>query len=257
MPISRRQFNRSILVGGTATAVSSTYSFFFPKPAEAYESTISLGNLSSQAFYQGLRRYAATKEQKGVLSSVLSNRPTDLDQTAPGSSDVIRQADATLRSRDFNQNPTELAEAGYASVSRLWARQKQENVGTNVGSCFIQNYEGDYYTSKLAGPFTAAIYRTLPILFEDAKIKQPELVKILLPIRSLKDDNSKDDLSSWFGINGQAYTVWETAAGNVQCDYQLKKSGPSGFGEIKVSMEAEDHPARNLRIRINFIRFFS
>jgi hypothetical protein len=257
MPINRRQFNRAILVGGTATAASSTYSFFFPKPAEAYSSTISLRDLSSQGFYQGLRRYAAAKEQKGVLSSVLRNRPTNLDQVAPGSSSVIREADAALRSRAFNQNLTELAEAGYGSVSRLWARQKQENVGANVGSCFVQNYEGDYYTSKLAGPFTAAIYRALPILFEDVKIKQPELVKILLPVRSLKDDDSKDDLSSWFGANGQAYTLWATESGQVRCDYQVKKDGPSGFGEIKISMEAEDHPPRNLRIRVNFIRFFS
>jgi len=256
MSISRRQFNRVALFGGAAVA-SSSYNFFFPKPAEAFSDIFSLRDLSSQKFFEKLQKYASAKERTGVLTAVLEGRPNRLDKTAPGAIPIIQEADKTLRSKNFIQSRTELAEAGNGGVSRLWARQKREDVGANVGSCFVQAYQGDFYSSKLAGPFTTAIHRALPILFHDARLKQPDIASILLPVRSLVDDNSGDDLSSWFGNDGTANTYWATELGKVRCEYKLKKQGAKGFGEVNITMEAEDHPTRNIAIKVTFDKFFS
>jgi hypothetical protein len=247
MRLTRRQFNRAALMGG-ATIASSSYNLFFPRPAAAYRVEFQLANLSTQNFLARLKTYASAQERAGALSAILQgqNGVIDIPDTA---ADVIRNADGILQERQFTQRGTELSEITGSTLSRLWSKQKLEEVGVNVGSCFVQPFDGDFTDAKLAGPFVTAIHQALPILVKEDKLSPAEVASFLLPVRSLVD---QDDLVDWFGQNGIAKTAWETAEGKVQCTYKLKKSGPGGFGEVTITMEGERLPTRNIAITVRF-----
>ena len=247
MGFTRRQFNRAALATG-ASAAASSHSFFFPRPAEAYQVEFRLADLSTRAFFSRLKQYATAEEKAGALSAILRGE-NNVDGIPLGAATVIRDADATLQDRNFTQRGTELAQTNGDTVSRLWAKQQLENVGVNVGSCFVQKYEGDFTDAKLAGPFVTAIHQALLILAKEDKLSPEEVASFLLPIRSLRD---QDDLVNWFGNNGTASTDWWTASGQVNCEYKLKKPGPGGFGEVKITMEGARLPGRNITIAVKF-----
>jgi hypothetical protein len=247
MGFTRRQFNRAALAT-SASAAASSYNFFFPRPAEAYQVEFRLADLSTRAFFNRLKQYATAEEKAGALSAILRGE-NNVDGIPQSAISVIRDADATLQDRNFTQRGTELAQTNSGTVSRLWAKQQLENVGVNVGSCFVQMYEGDFTDAKLAGPFVTAIHQALPILAREDKLSPEEVASFLLPVRSLVD---QDDLVNWFGDNGTASTAWWTASGKVYCEYKLKKPGPGGFGEVKITMEGARLPGRNITIAVKF-----
>jgi hypothetical protein len=248
MALTRRQFNRAALMGG-ATIASSSYNLFFPRPAAAYQVEFQLANLSTQKFLAQLKTYASAQERVGALRDILRGK-NGVINIPDNVADIIWDAEAILQDRQFTQSGTELSEINSSStLSRLWSKQKLEAVGVNVGSCFVQSFEGDFTAAKLAGPFVTAIHQALPILAKEDKLIPDEIASFLLPVRSLVD---QDDLVDWFGQDGTAKTAWETAEGKVQCEYKLKKPGPGGFGEVTITMEGERLPARNIAITVNF-----
>jgi hypothetical protein len=247
MNLTRRQFNRAALLGG-ATVASSSYNLFFPRPAAAYRVEFQLANLSTQNFLARLKTYASAQERAGALSAILQGQNGVID-IPDNAADVIRNADGVLQNRQFTQRGTELSEISGSTLSRLWSKQRLEEVGVNVGSCFVQPFEGDFTDAKLAGPFVTAIHQALPILAKEDKLSPAEIASFLLPVRSLVD---QDDLVDWFGQDGTASTAWWTAEGKVRCTYKLKKPGPGGFGEVTITMEGERLPARNIAITVNF-----
>jgi hypothetical protein len=247
MNLTRRQFGR-LAIATSASAAANSCGFFFPRPAEAYQIKFSLADLSTRSFFNRLKQYATAQEQAGVLASILRGE-SDISGVPEAAASVIRDADLVLQDRNFTKLGTELAQTKSGTVSRLWARQQIENVGINVGSCFVQRYEGDFTDAKLAGPFVTAIHQALPILAREDKLSPEDLAGFLLPVQSLQD---QDDLVDWFGQNGSAETAWWTASGKVYCTYKLKKPGPGGFGVVNITMEGERLPARNIAITVNF-----
>jgi hypothetical protein len=39
---------------------------------------------------------------------------------------------------------------------------------------------------------------------------------------------------------------WFTGSGEVSCEYSLKEPGPGGFAEVRITMESEKLPGRNI-----------
>lgn len=248
MGISRRQFNRLALFSSTSLAATS-YSFFFPKPAEAFSLNFSLEDLSTDRVFKRLQGLSGARAMPGVLTSILQDDSHTGANVEPGAALVIRDADQALIARQFTEKRTELAQAGSgATPSLLWGRQKQENSGTNVGFGFVQNYEGSFTDAKISGPTITGIHNAQNIL-ADQKLTPDQTAGLLLPVRS-----TFDDLGSWDGEGDSSvsFTQYTTALGLVTSRYDLKEPGPSGFGVVKISMEGEDQPRRDVIIKVRF-----
>lgn len=253
MSINRRKFNRIALLGGASFATSS--GIFFPKPAEAYSLEFPLKALSAGKVFDELLRYSAARAIPGVLSPILQGRSNFENQIEPGAASVIRSADKVLVNRQFTNNRTELARAGTgAATSLLWGRQRQENLGPNVGFGFVQKYEDSFTDAKISGPTMTGIYNAQKVLV-DQRLTPDEIAGSLLPVRS-----TLDDLGSWAGDNdpsvglksGVGFTQYQTASGMVTSRYDLVVPGPNGFGTVQIIIEADEQPRRNITITVKF-----
>ena len=162
---------------------------------------------------------------------------------------MIRSADRVLVTNQFVQNRTELARAGgSATTSLLWGRQRQENVGPNVGFGFVQKYQDSFTDAKISGPTITGIYNSQLVL-ADQRLTPDEIAGSLLPVRS-----TFDDLGSWAGEknSGVSFTQYRTALGEVTSRYDLIKPGPGGFGRIQITMESEAQPRRDIVVKVDF-----
>jgi hypothetical protein len=245
--ISRRQFNRLTLLGGSSLA-STTYSFFFPKPAEAYSLAFSLQQFSTELVFGRLQRFSAARALPGLLTPILQGGSGG-GFVEPEAASVIRQADSFLQRNQFSQGRTELAQAGRGvAISSLWGRQRQEAFGNNVGFGFVQRFQDDFSDAKISGPTMSGIHNAQPIL-ADQRVTPIEIAGSILPVRS-----TFDALGGWEGDNGSgvAFQQYRTALGAVTTRYDLKQPGRGGFGEVRMQIEAEDQPTRNIIIRVRF-----
>jgi hypothetical protein len=247
MSISRRQFNRMVLFGSASFASSS--GIFFPKPAEAYSIEFSLQALSTGKVFNSFQQYSAAQAIPGVLSQILEGESNFTGQVEPEVASVIRSADSVLRNNQFIQNRTELARAGGGvATSLLWGRQRQENVGPNVGFGFVQNYQDSVTDAKISGPTITGIYNSQLVL-ADQRLTPDEIAGILLPVRS-----TFDDLGSWAGEgnSGVSFAGYRTALGEVTSRYDLIEPGPGGFGRVQITMESESQPRRDIIVKVKF-----
>ncbi len=245
MGISRRQLNRFVLFGGTSLA-STTYRFFFPKPAEAYSLEFPLRELSSAAVFNRFQNLSAARALPGALSSILQGSSGGV---APGEAGTIRAADQVLRANRFVQDRTELAKVGgNVTGSLLWGRQRQDLEGPNVGFGFVQQFENAFTDAKLSGPTMAGIHNAQKVLAAQ-RLGPREISGSILPVRS-----TYDDLGGWTGENnsGVSFTQYRTTLGIATFRYDLKKPGRAGFGEVQITMEAEDQPTRNVLVVVRF-----
>jgi hypothetical protein len=247
MSISRRQFNRMALLGGASFA--STSGIFFPKPAEAYSLEFPLQALSTGKVFNSFRQYSAAQAIPGILSQILESESTSTGQVEPEAASVIRSADLVLRNNQFIQNRTELARAGGgAATNLLWGRQRQENVGPNVGFGFVQKYQDSFTDAKLSGPTITGIYNSQLVL-ADQRLTPDEIAGSLLPVRS-----TYDDLGSWSGEGNSrvSFTQYRTALGEVTFRYELVEPGRGGFGRVQITMESESQPRRDIVVKVKF-----
>jgi hypothetical protein len=257
MSINRRKFNRIALLGGASFATSS--GIFFPKPAEAYSLEFSLKALSAGKVFDDIIRYSSARAIPGILSPILQGRANFESQIEPEAASVIRTADQVLVNHQFTKNRTELAQSGAgAATSLLWGRQKQENLGPNVGFGFVQKYEDSFTDAKISGPTMTGIYNAQKVLV-DQRLTPDEIAGSLLPVRS-----QLDDLGSWdgdsdpsipsIGMNsGGGFTQYQTASGVVTSRYDLVVPGPNGFGKVLIIIEAAEQPRRDITIVVKFI----
>jgi hypothetical protein len=251
MSISRRKFNRIALFGSASFASSS--GIFFPKPAEAYFIEFPLQALSTGRVFNSFRQYSAAKAIPGVLSSILEGESNYRSQIESGAASVIRSADRVLVNNEFVQNRTELARAGRGvAPSLLWGRQRQENVGPNVGFGFVQKYQDNFTDAKLSGPTITGIYNSQLVL-ADQRLTPDEIAGSLLPVRSTFDED-EDNLGSWGGEGNPrvSFTQYRTALGEVTFRYELVEPGRGGFGRVQITMESEAQPRRDIVVKINF-----
>ncbi|MBE9112305.1 Tat pathway signal protein [Nodosilinea sp. LEGE 07298] len=247
MSINRRQFNRLALFGGASLA-SQSYSFFFPKPAEAYNLDFSLRDFSTGQVFTRLQRLSAARPVPGVLTPILQGGAGG-GQIESGAANVIRRADQGLQRNNFIQSRTELARAGTGTAaSSLWGRQRQEGFGNNVGFAFIQNFQGDFSDARLSGPTMTGIHNAQPVL-STQRLSPLEIAGSTLPVRS-----TFDALGGWEGDNGSgvAFQQYRTALGMVTTRYDLRQPGRGGFGDVQMRIEAYDQPTRVISVRVRF-----
>lgn len=252
MSISRRKFNRIAVLGGASFATTS--GIFFPKPAEAYSLDFPLRELSAGKVYNDLRRYSGASSIPGVLSPILGGSTNVSSRIEPKATSAIRSADQALVRRDFLNNRTELATAGYgATISLLWGRQRQDKEGPNVGFGFVQKYQDSFTEDKISGPTMAGIDNAQKIL-ADQRLSPAEIAGSLLPIRSRVDDWGSWAGDTFPGTNNPkiSFTQYETALGTVTVKYELVKPGPGGFGTILLIVEAANYPRRTISITAIF-----
>jgi hypothetical protein len=237
------------LLGGASFA--STSGIFFPKPAEAYSLEFPLQALSTGKVFNSFQRYSAAQAIPGVLSEILEGESTSRGQVELEAASVIRSADRVLRENQFIQNRTELARAGGgAATSLLWGRQRQENVGPNVGFGFVQKYQDSVTDAKLSGPTVIGIYNS-QIVLADQRLTPDEIAGSLLPVRSTYDDEA---LYSWAGQknSGVGFTQYRTALGEVFSRYEVIEPGSGGFGRVQITMESESQPRRDIIVKVKF-----
>ncbi len=185
MSLSRRQVNRMIIWGGASFAAAKTSGIFFPKPAEAYSLEFPLSAFSANGVFNGLQQYCGVKPVAGVLSSILQDNGNGSNDIPPDAANRIRMADTEFVRRRFTSNPTELAQNGSGvdtSKSLLWGRQKQEDVGANVGFGFVQKFQDQYSDAKISGPTLCGIHNAQKVL-ADQRLTPPDIANLLLPIR--------------------------------------------------------------------------
>jgi len=260
MSISRRQFNRIVIWGGASFAASATSGIFFPKPAEAYSLEFPISALSADRVFNGIQKYCGAQPIPGVLSPILQGNTNVSSQIKPAAANAIRRADKEFVDRNFTSKRTELGQVGKSeedntlSVSRLWGRQRQEQVGPNVGFGFVQKWEDQYSDAKISGPTMCAIHNAQQVL-ADQRLTPPEIVASVLPTRSRIDDTSSwgGDADASAGRNpGAVFAQYKTAAGTVTSRYDLVEPGPKGFGRVEYTIEAEDQPRRVILVTVRF-----
>ncbi len=259
MSLSRRQFNRFIIWGGASFTASATSGIFFPKPAEAYALEFPLSALSASSVFADIQRFCGAQPVPGALSSILEGNTTVNSKIPPDAVNRIRTADREFVTRNFTSNRTELALAGSGSgfaadTSRLWGRQKQDNLGPNVGFGFVQKYEDQYSDAKISGPTMCGIYNSQKVL-ADQRLTPPEIAAALLPTRSTLDDwgSWSGDTDGSVGRNpGVAFAQYRTAGGTVTSRYELVEPGPKGFGRVQLIVEAENQPRRTILVTVRF-----
>jgi len=247
MSFSRRKFNRLALMGGASFATSS--SIFFPKPAEAYATDFSLRDFSTGNVFNRLQRLSAARSIPGVLTPILQGGSSSSGQIQPEAVSVIRSADRVLVNQQFTQARTELAQAGRGNTpSLLWGRQRRETLGTNVGFGFVQEYQDQFTDAKISGPAMAGIHNVQAIL-ADQRLTPDEIAGSVLPVRS-----TFDDLGSWMGEEGSgvSFTQFRTALGLFTARYDLIQPGAGGVGEVRITLEAEDQPRRDILVTVFF-----
>lgn len=256
MSLSRRQFNRIIIWGGASFAASTTSGIFFPKPAEAYSLEFPLSAFSANGVFNGLQKYSGLQPLSGALSAILQGN-TNSSKVPSDAAKLIRTADREFVNRNFTNNRTELAQTGSgveSSISRLWGRQKQENVGANVGFGFVQKFQDEYFDAKISGPTLCGIHNAQRVL-ADQRLAPPEIAASLLPTRSTFDDwgSWAGDTDAAAGRNpGVALAQYNTSAGTVTSRYDLVQPGPRGFGRVEFTVEAEDQPTRSILVTVKF-----
>jgi len=260
MSISRRQFNRIVIWGGASFAASATSGIFFPKPAEAYSLEFPISALSADRVFNGIQKYCGSQPIPGVLSPILQGNSNVSSQIKPAAANAIRRADKEFVDRNFTSKRTELGQVGKSeedntlSVSRLWGRQRQEQVGPNVGFGFVQKSGDQYSDAKISGPTMCAIHNAQQVL-ADQRLTPPEIAASVLPTRSRLDDWGSwgGDADASAGRNpGAVFAQYNTAAGTVTSRYDLVEPGPKGFGRVEYIIEAEDQPRRVILVTVRF-----
>lgn len=258
MSLSRRQVNRMIIWGGASVAASTTSGIFFPKPAEAYSLEFPLSAFSANGVFSGLQQYCGVQPVSGVLSSILEGNTNVGSDIPPDAANRIRMADTEFVRRRFTSNRTELAQHGTggvdSSISRLWGRQKQEDVGANVGFGFVQKFQDQYSDAKISGPTLCGIHNAQKVL-ADQRLTPPDIANLLLPIRS-----TFDDWGSWGGDTDTAvgrnpnvvFSQYNSLAGTVTSRYELVEPGPKGFGRVEFTVEGRNQPRRTILLTVNF-----
>jgi len=140
------------------------------------------------------------------------------------------------------------------TISRLWGRQRQDNVGPNVGFGFVQKVDDQYSDAKISGPTMCAIDNAQRVL-ADQRLTPPEIAASLLPTRSGLDDWGSwgGDADASAGRNpGAVFAQYNTAAGTVTSRYDLVEPGPKGFGRVEYIIEAENQPRRVILVTVRF-----
>jgi hypothetical protein len=260
MSISRRQFNRIVIWGGSSFAASATSGIFFPKPAEAYSLEFPISALSADRVFNGIQKNCGAQAIPGVLSPILQGNTNVRSDIKADAIKRIRTADQEFLNRNFTRNRTELAQIGNSSedntrsVSRLWGRQRQEQVGPNVGFGFVQKWGDQYSDAKISGPTMCAIHNAQQVL-ADQRLTPPEIAASVLPTRSRLDDWGSwgGDADASAGRNpGAVFAQYDTAGGTVTSRYDLVEPGPRGFGRVEYIIEAEDQPRRVILVTVRF-----
>jgi len=259
MSISRRQFNRIIIWGGASFAASATSGIFFPKPAEAYSLEFPISALSADLVFNGIQKHCGAQALPGVLSPIIQGNIDVNSKIESAAANAIRTADKQFVDRNFTSKRTELAITGSGSnfasdTSRLWGRQRQDQVGPNVGFGFVQKWEDQYSDSKISGPTMCAIHNAQKVL-ADQRLTPPEIAASILPTRSRLDDwgSWSGDADASAGRNpGAVFAQYDTAGGTVTSRYDLVEPGPKGFGRVEYIIEAENQPRRVILVTVRF-----
>lgn len=241
--MDRRQFNRIVLWGGASTVATR---LFWPKPAEAYTTQLSLRSFSSSLVFRSFQQYSRARALPGTLDRILKNR--DLKQVNQGEALVIRSSDQRLRNNGYVQGRTELARAnqGYTS-SLLWGRQRRERVGLNPGFGFVQESQGRYFDSRLSGPTMGGIYRAQQILSSE-RVRPDDIAASVLPIRSTYEDKL-----GWNGEGGSnvGFVQYMTASGEVTVRYDAQNLQSGGRGRILITLEGDAQPRRRIVVWVS------
>ncbi len=260
MNITRRQFNRMIIWGGASFTASTTSGIFFPKPAEAYSLDINLNNFSANQVFNAFQTYCAARPIPGALSGILQGNNYASSYVDEDVANLIRTADESFVNRGFIQ-PTELGVTGTgikqnANISRLWGRNKQDNLGPNVGFGFVEMTNSRYNAHKISGPTMCGIHNAQQVL-ADLRLTPKEIVDSLVPTRL---STLNDDWGTWDGDAdgpvgrkpGGVFAEYNTATGYVTSEYKLIKPGAGGFGRVRFTMEGENQPRRTVLLTVNF-----
>ncbi|HAO12900.1 MAG TPA: Tat pathway signal protein [Planktothrix sp. UBA8407] len=259
MSISRRQFNRIIIWGGASFTASATSGIFFPKPAEAYLLEFPISALSADLVFNGIQKHCGAQAIPGVLSPIIQGNIDVSSKIESAAANAIRTADQQFVDRNFTSKRTELAITGSGSnfasdTSRLWGRQRQDQVGPNVGFGFVQKWQDQYSDSKISGPTMCAIHNAQKVL-ADQRLTPPEIAASILPTRSRLDDwgSWSGDADTSVGRNpGAVFSQYDTASGTVTSRYDLVEPGPNGFGRVQLTVEAENQPRRVILVTVRF-----
>jgi hypothetical protein len=235
MVISRRQFVRSTVVGGTAFAATASTGIFFPKPAEAFILGLLLRSLTSRAAFSTIRLHSAGRDVS-LLRGLSENEKLQ-----------IQLADQEYVERAFTRDRTELAripESVYRGYERM------DDLGPNVGFAFTQKDNSTLSAAKVSGPTMAAIYKAIERMGQMG-IYSDVIAGSMLPLRS-----QYDDWCEWTGDTynrrGLCYTNYRTLLGEVTSTYELIQPGKGGYGDVGLIVDAGGQPQRRFSVQIQF-----
>lgn len=244
MTLNRRQATKYLLIG-SGSLITGT-GIFFPKPVEAYTMGFSLRNFSTSGVLSRLRSLSGASTIPGALGNILDGQNISNSEINNTESSLIRSSDQTLRHQGFERSVTELASAGFGiNRNLIWGRQRQEQLGQNVGFGFVQEQNNEITNARIAGPAMAAIHNAQLVL-ADQRVAPQETAGALLPVRT-----TFNNLDGWSTDNGRAaFSQFRTALGEVTIRYDILDGGRNG--RIDVTVEAEEMPTRNITINLQF-----
>ncbi|MEN8443876.1 MAG: twin-arginine translocation signal domain-containing protein [Cyanobacteria bacterium J06555_13] len=245
MKINRRNFIKTSALGG-ASLVASSRTFFFPKPASAYNINYVLSqNGRSDAVFRNM-------QASNVIQNTSSGIPTN--NTA-----IVAAVQATQQeftNRQFNDNPTPFAQRLQSPNNPLWGRQRQEDVGPNPGFGTVQIVNNRASAIAFTGSTTAGVDTAIQVLGADERIDPVSLDYALIPV-----EQQFEDWGSWAGdvdprtgtvISPNSLTRYATRYGHVIRRYQVVEPGPGGFGIISFFVDGGSRVKSQVEIRVDF-----
>ena len=249
MTISRRKLLKTAAIGGASLAASSR-TFFFPKPASAYSINYLLSQDGrSDAVFQNF------------LQASVAGDPSE---TVPSNNSAIILAVETKQqeftNRDFNTNPTPFAQRLRSPNNPLWGRQRQEYIrqeyiGPNPGFGTVQIVNNRASAISFTGSTTAGIDSAIRILGTDENLDPRVLDYALIPVQE-----QFEDWGTWAGdlnpdtgeVSSSSLTRYGTRYGHVIRRYEVKESGPGGFGMITFFIDGGSRVKSQIQIRVDF-----
>lgn len=117
-----------------------------PQHPASFSLEFPISALSADRVFNGIQKYCGAQPIPGVLTPILQGNTNVSSKVEASAANAIRTADKEFVNRNFISKRTELAVTGSGSnfasdTSRLWGRQRQDQVGPNVGFGFVQKWE--------------------------------------------------------------------------------------------------------------------
>ncbi|MGD1862936.1 MAG: hypothetical protein ACFB0D_00125 [Phormidesmis sp.] len=241
MTLSRRKFTRNVLLGSASFATTSN--FFFPRPVEAHNLEFNLRQATSGNIFDNVLSFTDVQSIGNTLPRV-----------GPAIASTVERTEAEFIRRNFTQGKTPFGQTDLGlNPGILWGRQKQEILGPNAGFATAQTVRGEPIRSAFSGSTTVGLYGAVQIL-NDNSLSPSDISKVIIPTRV-----QFEDWGTWEGdaVPGSAptqtgVTNYRTQRGEVTRFYRLEEPGPGGFGIIRVVIESDLGPRRDIIMKITF-----